>query len=155
MLIGVFSDIHDNIPNLKKTLALFKERDANTLIFCGDFCSPIPSREMGLFEGEIHCVFGNGDGDRFTISQVAGSASRNLTLHGESAELNFEGVAIAVTHYPFYAKALARTGDYVHTLFLPTNSLLLCNRNQTRILILNEFILLNKWYFGFFSFAEW
>ncbi len=112
MLIGVFSDIHDNIPNLKKTLALFKERDASTLIFCGDFCSPIPSREMGSFEGEIHCVFGNGDGDRFAISQVAGSASKNLTLHGESAELSLDGVAIAVTHYPFYAKALARTGDY-------------------------------------------
>ncbi len=112
MLIGVFSDIHDNIPNLKKTLALFKERDASTLIFCGDFCSPIPSREMGSFEGEIHCVFGNGDGDRFAISQLASSTSRNLTLHGESAELSLDGVAIAVTHYPFYAKALARTGDY-------------------------------------------
>jgi predicted phosphodiesterase len=36
----------------------------------------------------------------------------NLKLHGEYAELDFEGVKVAVTHYPFYARALARTGDY-------------------------------------------
>ncbi|MCG8608607.1 metallophosphoesterase [bacterium] len=112
MLIGVFSDVHDHIENLRKMLAIFQERGAETLIFCGDFCSPIPSREMGSFKGEIHCVFGNGDGDRFTIAQVAETASQNLRLHGEWAVLKLGGVDIAVTHYPFYAEALARTGDY-------------------------------------------
>ncbi len=113
MLIGVFSDVHDNLTNLRQALALFKERGAQALIFCGDFCSPIPSRVMGAeFPGQIHCVFGNGDGDRFTIAGVAQSQYPNLKLHGEYAELDFEGVKVAVTHYPFYAKALARTGDY-------------------------------------------
>lgn len=113
MLIGVFSDIHDNLENLNKALRVFKERDVQALIFCGDFCSPIPSRIIGAeFKGDVHCVFGNGDGDRFTISNVASSQYPNLKLHGEYAELNFEGVKVAVTHYPFYAKALARTGDY-------------------------------------------
>lgn len=113
MLIGVFSDVHDNLGNLRQALTLFKERGAEALIFCGDFCSPIPSRVMGAeFEGEVHCVFGNGDGDRFAISNVARTQYPNLKLHGEYAELEFDGVKVAVTHYPFYAKALARTGDY-------------------------------------------
>jgi putative phosphoesterase len=113
MLIGVFSDVHDNLDNLGKALALFNERGAQALIFCGDFCSPIPSRVMGAtFAGDIHCVFGNGDGDRFTIATVANTQYPNLKLHGEYADLEFAGVKIAVTHYPFYAKALARTGDY-------------------------------------------
>ena len=113
MLIGVFSDVHDNLANLRQALAVFKARGVEALIFCGDFCSPIPSRIMaGEFEGDIHAVFGNGDGDRFTISKVAGSQYPNLKLHGEYAELDFEGVKVAVTHYPFYARALARTGDY-------------------------------------------
>ena len=113
MLIGVFSDVHDNLENLHKALALFKERGVETLIFCGDFCSPIPSRVMGAeFDGDIHVVFGNGDGDPFMISNIAKSQYPNLKLHGQHAELELDGAKIAVTHYPFYAKALARTGDY-------------------------------------------
>lgn len=113
MIIGVFSDVHDNLGNLRKTLDIFKARQVETLIFCGDFCSPIPSREMaGGFGGDIHAVFGNGDGDRFTIANVAKTQYPNLKLHGEYAELELGGVKIAVSHYPFYAQALARTGDY-------------------------------------------
>lgn len=113
MLIGVFSDVHDNLENLGRALAMFKKRGVEALIFCGDFCSPIPSRVMAAeFQGDIHVVFGNGDGDRFAISNVAKHQFPNLKLHGEHAELEFDGVKIAVTHYPFYAQALARTGDY-------------------------------------------
>jgi putative phosphoesterase len=113
MLIGVFSDVHDNLENLRRALAMFKKRGVEALIFCGDFCSPIPSRVMAAeFEGDIHVVFGNGDGDRFAIANVAKTQFPHLKLHGEHAELEFDGVKIAVTHYPFYAQALARTGDY-------------------------------------------
>lgn len=117
MLIGVFSDVHDNLDNLHAALKLFNSRGVEALIYCGDFCSPIPSRVMGQeFNGDIHVVFGNGDGDRFAISNIAKTQYPNLKLHGEHAELELGGVKIAVTHYPFYAQALARTGDY-HAVF--------------------------------------
>jgi putative phosphoesterase len=112
MLIGVLSDIHDHLDNLRKALNVFKARGAQAIIFCGDFCSPIPSRVMaGDFSGEVYGVFGNGDGDRFLMLQNAAHYP-NLKLLGEHAELEFDGVKVAVTHYPFYAQALARTGDY-------------------------------------------
>jgi uncharacterized protein len=112
MRIGVFSDVHDHLANLEKALAFYKKQKIDTLIFCGDFCSPIPARVMGAFQGVIHCVFGNGDGDRFTIAKFANSEFQNLKLHGEHAELELGGAKIAVTHYPLYGKALAKTGDY-------------------------------------------
>lgn len=112
MLVGVFSDVHDQLDNLKKALDLFRARGAGTLIFCGDFCSPIPARVMGGFAGEVHCVFGNGDGDPLTISKIAAGDAPNLKLHGPHAELELDGAKIAVTHYPLYGRALARTGDY-------------------------------------------
>jgi putative phosphoesterase len=113
MLIGVLSDIHDNLDNLRKALTIFEEWGVQALIFCGDFCSPIPSRVLaGGFKGDVHCVFGNGDGDRFAMLNAANTQYPNLKLHGEYAELEFEGAKVAVTHYPFYARALARTGDY-------------------------------------------
>ncbi len=112
MLVGVLSDIHDNLENLDKALAVFKERGIKQVVFCGDFCSPIPSRVLGEYDGEVHCVFGNGDGDRFAMLRFSQELDNNLVLHGEHAELEFDGVKVAVTHYPFYAQALARTGDY-------------------------------------------
>jgi len=112
MLIGVLSDIHDQLANLKKALAVFAERGVSTLIFCGDFCSPIPARVLAGFSGDVHCVFGNGDGDPLTIARFAHEHAPNLKLHGPHAELELGGVPMAVTHYPLYGQALARTGDY-------------------------------------------
>jgi len=112
MLLGVFSDVHDHLVNLDKALEVFRARNVSTLIFCGDFCSPIPVPVMGQFPGEVHAVFGNGDGDRFTMAALVRDKAPNVTLHGEHAELELGGAAIAVTHYPLYGQALARTGDY-------------------------------------------
>lgn len=97
MLIGILSDIHDNLQNLEKALAEFSRRRITTLIFCGDFCSPIPARVLGAFSGEVHCVFGNGD--PLTISRIAAERT-NLKLHGPHAELQLGSARIAVTHYP-------------------------------------------------------
>lgn len=112
MSVGVLSDIHDNLENLSKALAEFRSRGIETLFFLGDFCSPIPSRTLGGYPGRVHCVFGNGDGDRFAIRNVVDDGFGSLVLHGEWAELEIERRSVALTHYPFYARALARTGDY-------------------------------------------
>jgi putative phosphoesterase len=111
MLIGVFSDVHDHLEHLARALARFRERNIESLIFCGDFCSPIPARVMAAYEGDVHCVFGNGDGDPFTIAGIA-REQPHLKVHGPHAELELGGASIAVTHYPLYGRALARTGDY-------------------------------------------
>jgi putative phosphoesterase len=112
MTIGVLSDIHDNLENLAVALEAFRTRDIGTLLFLGDFCSPIPARVLGSYDGVVHCVFGNGDGDRFAIERFAQSGYPALHLHGEWAEIELSGRSVAMTHYPFYARALARTGDY-------------------------------------------
>lgn len=112
MIIGVCSDIHDNLENLRKMMTIYEERQVEAIVFCGDFCSPIPSRVITAeFKGDIHCVFGNGDGDRFLIAGVA-KQNPHLKLYGQHAVVDFDGVKVAATHYPFYANALARTGDY-------------------------------------------
>ena len=70
MLVGVFSDVHDHLSNLERALGAFQDRGIEVLVFCGDFCSPIPSRVMGAYPGTVHCIFGNGDGDRFQILRL-------------------------------------------------------------------------------------
>lgn len=112
MKIGIYSDIHDNLLALEKTLQYFKNESITENIFCGDFCSPIPVKVMGVNGIKTHCVFGNGDGDRFTIEKLAFNSFPNIILHGEYAELIIQKRKIAVTHYPFYGEALALSGKY-------------------------------------------
>jgi uncharacterized protein len=109
MKIAVLSDIHDNIWKLE---ALIDGLEADALIFCGDFCAPFTLAQIaGGFAGPIHVVFGNNDGDQWLLSRVA-ARFEHVTLHGQFAELVFDGRKVAVTHYPEIGRALAQGGTY-------------------------------------------
>jgi len=110
MKIAILSDIHDNIWKLADVLNQLK--DAEELIFCGDFCAPFTLAEIAKgFDGPVHVVFGNNDGDKLLLSRVAAQTD-NVTLYGEYALLEIDGKKIAVTHYPELAQSLARSGLY-------------------------------------------
>jgi hypothetical protein len=108
--IAVCSDIHDNIWKLGAMLPL--AADCEALIFCGDFCAPFTlSQVADGFAGPVHVVWGNNDGDKWLLTQIA-RASETVTLHGEFAELELGGRSIAVNHYPAIAAPLAASGAY-------------------------------------------
>jgi putative phosphoesterase len=110
MIITICSDIHDNIWRLAD--ALPGMNDGDVLLFCGDFCAPFTLGQLGEgFEGPIHAVHGNNDGDLRLLGLVAAEAG-DVTLHGELAELEFGGYRVAVNHYPAIAEGLARSGRY-------------------------------------------
>ncbi len=110
MRIAICSDIHDNIWKLEHALPGMNK--ANALIFCGDFCAPFTLTQLARgFEGPVHAVFGNNDGDQWLLTQMAQKAG-NVELHGQLAELELAGLKIAVNHYPEIARGLAASGLY-------------------------------------------
>lgn len=110
MKVAICSDIHDNIWKLEKALPLMGE--AGALIFCGDFCAPFTLAQMAEgFSGPVHVVFGNNDGDPRLLTQVAGKHA-NVTLHGQFAEIELDGLKVAVNHYPEIARPIAESGRY-------------------------------------------
>lgn len=116
MIFGVLSDIHDNLNNLEKALELLKSRGVTELIFCGDFCAPFAAQKLAEFGLPVHAVLGNNDGDRYLIMKKT-QGFPNFKIYGEfigdtDCLLNIDNTRIAVTHYPFYAKPLAKTGWY-------------------------------------------
>ena len=112
MNIAVVSDSHDNIWNLERALAGIGERSCSRLFFLGDFCAPFTLAQIGDgFSGPIDVVFGNNDGDTFLLSRIA-SKYDHVTLHGYLAELEVDGLQIALNHYPDIAKRLAESGAY-------------------------------------------
>jgi len=67
MLIGIISDTHDNLIGLQKAIQIFKERNIEMLIHCGDWVSPFTleffDREMKELRIPIKSVVGNNPGD--------------------------------------------------------------------------------------------
>lgn len=126
----VISDIHDHISNLESALQLAKTSQCDSLICCGDLCSPfILDLIHANYQLPVHIVFGNNDGDQFQINQKATILNRTrkpdcqIHLHGQFllAEKGhkLDGIAphisLAIYHYPQMAEILARSGlfDFV------------------------------------------
>lgn len=113
MRLGVFSDVHDNLDGLKAAISRFEKEGIEEAVFCGDFCSPIPSIIMGESKLKIHAVFGNTD-DRPKITKFADTKYPNLKVYQDSdpSELILPDGNIAFYHFPWPALALAKTGEY-------------------------------------------
>ena len=105
MRIGIVSDVHDALPNLRAALGELRRADA--LLVAGDLCSPfvLPLLAEGFAHGDVHVVFGNNDGDRFRMERLA-SELANVHLHGEVWTGELGGRAIAMTHFPGVAQAM-------------------------------------------------
>jgi len=111
MLIAVISDTHDHLGNLDRAMAQILERSPALCFHCGDLCSPFVVEHLAQFHGPVHVVFGNNEGDRYTIQTVVGGFP-NITLHGEMGFVKTGHVEIAFTHRPEFARGLASTGRY-------------------------------------------
>ena len=118
MKIAILSDAHDNMANTKLAVEQVQQMGAEVLFFCGDFCAPGPAKLLCEFKGPIYGVFGNNDGDPLHIYLRMKETHDNVTLFMEGdAVFEIAGRKIALTHYPLYGEALARTGDYDFVCF--------------------------------------
>jgi putative phosphoesterase len=107
MRIAILSDIHDNLWNLAS--AIEHVATADTLICCGDLCSPFVMDQLGRFPGPVHIVFGNNDADLFRITR---KSSDRVRVHGEFIETVLDGRKVAVNHFDYIARPIAGSGRY-------------------------------------------
>jgi len=99
MRIAIVSDSHDNIWKLKNALPHFKSADV--LLHCGDIVAPFMIIQLikGIEGKPVHIIWGNNDGDKRLLTEVAANA-KNIHLHGDFALLTFNGFRVAMNHYP-------------------------------------------------------
>ena len=96
MNIGVISDTHDNVDAIERATEIFDEEDVEVVIHCGDFVAP-PT--VGYFEEfELHGVLGNNDGDVAALRSAFDGLGGESELHGRFADLEFDGLSVAVLH---------------------------------------------------------
>lgn len=95
MKIGVFSDTHDNLDNMRTVLEDYRSQDIEQLIHCGDMVSADTARLLDGFL--VIYVDGNMDQAAEEIYRTLRDLNpKNVSLPTYEGELN--GTALAVTH---------------------------------------------------------
>lgn len=111
MKLAILSDTHDQVWAVDWAARFLQQADV--VLHCGDLCSPfmIPRLVLAANGKPVHIVWGNNDGDKRLIGVQAAKAG-GVFLHGDFAAFEFDGVKVAMNHYPEIGRALASSGQY-------------------------------------------
>lgn len=113
MKIAIISDVHDNIPNLKKVLDYCAVNKIEKIICCGDLAS-IETLEYlnDNFSGEILFTFGNMDNDYLQNYHFKNKEFKKTKIFKKEGEMEINNRNIGFVHFPRIAKGLCRSGRY-------------------------------------------
>lgn len=112
MKIAIMSDSHDHLENMAYALKICKEENVEHILHCGDFVAPFMLRELNKAGVPVDGVFGNNDGDVYTMTKLSLTELKNITLHGVMAKLELNGCHIAITHTPDIGLLLFKSESY-------------------------------------------
>lgn len=115
MNIGIISDTHDNAEATERATEIFAAEGVEIVVHCGDFVAPLIVPYFDEFE--LHGVLGNNDGDVANLRAAFDSLGGESQLHGRFADLEFDGLSLAVLHGESLAEveaiAAGETYDFV------------------------------------------
>lgn len=109
MILGILSDTHDHIPNLKKALDLFKTREVEHILHAGDMVSPFnvfPFKKAGI---PVTAVYGNNEGEWLFLDRLFKEVGE---IKKGPIEIELGGKKIALMHEPVYLSTLTTSGDF-------------------------------------------
>jgi putative phosphoesterase len=96
MMIGLLSDTHDNILNIKKAITRFKEENVKKVLHAGDYISPFTALPYEDLDVPLIGVFGNNCAE--TESLKAAYSKVGGDLRGFFTEIEADGLKIALLH---------------------------------------------------------
>ena len=69
MKIGIISDTHDYLPNIRKAIDIFNGMNVDIVVHCGDFVSLFVIKEFERLNARIVATYGNNDGERTKLKE--------------------------------------------------------------------------------------
>ncbi len=126
--IGVISDTHDNVDNIKKAVDIFNTQEVSLVVHAGDYTSPftcIPYKEL---KADFVGIFGNNDGDLLLLNERAEGK-----IHKQPYQFELEGKRFVVMHEHHLVDALADSGHYDIVIFGHTHKAVVEHRNNTLV----------------------
>jgi putative phosphoesterase len=142
MLVGVMSDSHDNIPNVKKALNVFKKHDVGAIIHLGDIVSPFTLKELCNKSLPIYAVYGNNCGEKILLSKIARECGIKLSYPPYQIELWDRLKRKLLLLHGFgskeqtvkIARLIAKSGEYDAVLFGHTHEPIIERHGNTILL---------------------
>ena len=107
MLIGIFSDTHDDMAAIEKAIDFFNAKNVSHVIHAGDLVSPFTFEKFGELRCGLNGIFGNNDGDRLLLKEKSGGSLSTQPLF-----MTLNGKKIVVVHEPDLVNALAESGHF-------------------------------------------
>ena len=106
-MIAVFSDLHDNLTNLRTWADWCRSQGIEKAIFCGDLTDRETFQELAsLWPGELYFIQGNAD--NYTPADVPSRPGfHNLGRYGR---IKLENRTIGLCHEPEYQAAVLKSG---------------------------------------------
>jgi len=131
-MIGVLADSHDNMIQIRKAVALFKNAGCDLVLHAGDVVAPFAIRELAALGCPVKAVFGNCDGEKQGLEMA-------MEKFGEiqDAPLLFShgGRQILLVHYHFSIATYASSGKYEVIIYGHTHKADI--RREGKTLLLN------------------
>ena len=115
MKIGIISDTHDHIGNVRKAVEIFKGKKVECVFHLGDFVAPSTVR---LLKGvKVIGIFGNNDGEQFRVTKAFGEIRGEIKE--DFCEIEKDSVKFALYHgkWPQITDALSKCGNYDVVLY--------------------------------------
>ncbi|MHA1130098.1 MAG: metallophosphoesterase [Candidatus Helarchaeota archaeon] len=97
MKIGIISDSHDHIENIRKAVQFFNDQKVGYVFHAGDIISPfIAPLAFKELKAKLILVFGNNDGELLFLKQKFNEIGAEI--QGNSFSIELEGRKIALFH---------------------------------------------------------
>lgn len=109
MKIAVISDIHDNIARLNEALSIATKENIEACFCCGDISSLETVQIISGAFKRVFLVLGNMD---FALKNQLELFPENITASADILEFKLGKLKIALTHYDYKAKELAKSELY-------------------------------------------
>ena len=109
MKIGIISDTHDNLPQIRKAVEVFNREKVDLVLHAGDFVSPFTALEFKLLNCPFTGIFGNNDGDKLYLQEKFKGIGE---LCPEPYQVNINQKIIIMLHKDGLIDALAESQKY-------------------------------------------
>ncbi|MFW9851758.1 MAG: metallophosphoesterase [Candidatus Thorarchaeota archaeon] len=95
MKIGIMSDSHDNLQNIKKAIQIFKENKVEVIMHAGDLISPFCIPPFADFKNRFYLCSGNNLGD---IPFIKKTIENIGIFFDELGDIELDGKKFALYH---------------------------------------------------------
>lgn len=97
MKLGVISDSHDNLDNVRRAAEIFNEEGVDLIVHLGDIVSPFTLAELaGRAKARVEAVYGNNCGEKLGLKRIADLYGAGIRDPPYTIEL--EGAKILLLH---------------------------------------------------------